>query len=88
MKDQPMIRSKGGIALAAAAVIAVTAALSIPADARIKKKKQYRFDPRIDTTLPRRGRSLDGVVLGWDRTCGHSVFVYDEMGVPMGPYCR
>ena len=81
-----MIRSKGGIALAAAAVIAVTAALSIPADAGTKKKKQYR----INTTSPPGGRvpSLDGVTLGWERTCGHAVFMYDDMGVPMGPYCR
>jgi hypothetical protein len=87
-----MIRSKGGIALAAAVVIVVTAALSIPADAGTKKKKQYRFDPtsRINSPSPPGGRvpSLDGVTLGWERTCGHVTFMYDEMGVPMGPYCR
>ena len=85
-----MIRSKGRIAFATVAVIAVTAALSLPADARTKKKKQYRVDPtpRIYNTLPGRGPSLDGVVLGRERTCGHSTFVYDVRGVPMGPYCH
>ena len=86
-----MLRSKGGLALAAAAVIAVTAALSTPADAR-KKKKQYRVDPtsRIDTAWPPGGRvpSLDGVYLGRERTCGYATFRYDGFGVPMGPYCR
>jgi hypothetical protein len=89
-KDEPMMRSRGRIAFATAAVVAVTAALSLPADARTKKKKQYRVDPtpRINTTLPGRGPSLDGVVLGRDRTCGHSTFVYDGWGVPVGPYCH
>jgi hypothetical protein len=85
-----MICFKNRIALGTAAVIAVTAVLLLPADARTKKKKQYRVDPpsRINTTLPGRGPSLDGVVLGRDRTCGHSTFVYDGWGVPMGPYCH
>jgi hypothetical protein len=62
----------------------VTAALSLPADARTKKKKQNRVDPtpRSSTTLPRRGPSLDGAVLGRERTCGHATFVYDGWGYP------
>jgi hypothetical protein len=86
-----MIRSKNRIALAAAAIIAVTAVLLLPADARTKKKKQYRVNPTssINTTLPRRDpTSLDGLRTGWDRTCGHQTFVYDNLGVPMGPYCH
>ena len=84
-----MIRSKGGIALAAAAVIAVTAALSTPADAR-KKKKKYRVDPTSRISTPPGGfvPSLDGRYLGYDRTCGYTTFRYDREGVPMGPYCR
>jgi hypothetical protein len=85
-----MIRSKSRIALATAVVVAVTAVLLLSADARTKKKKQYRADPtpRINTTLPGRGPSLDGLVLGRERTCGHSTFLYDGFGVPMGPYCH
>jgi hypothetical protein len=85
-----MMHSQGLVAVVTAAVIAVTAALSLPADARTKKKKQYRVDPtpRSSTTLPRRGPSLDGVVLGRERTCGHATFVYDGWGVPVGPYCH
>jgi hypothetical protein len=78
------------VSLAAASVIALTAVFVLPADARTKKKKQYRVDPtaRINTTLPRRGPSLDGVVLGRERTCGYGSFLYDELGVPTGPYCH
>ena len=83
-----MTRSKGCIALAAASVIALTAALSIRADA--KKKKKYRVYPTSRISPPPGGfvPSLDGRYLGYERTCGYSTFRYDDLGVPMGPYCR
>jgi len=55
-------------------------ALSATADARAKKKQTpYRGDPTI---------SLDGRNTGRARTCGFDTFVYDGLGVPVGPYCH
>jgi hypothetical protein len=65
------------VAVAAAAIM-VTAVSALPADARAKKEKQYR----ADTT------SLDGRTTGRPRTCGYDTFIYDNLGVPTGPYCH
>jgi hypothetical protein len=55
-------------------------ALSATADARAKKKQTpYRGDQTI---------SLDGRNTGRARTCGFDTFVYDGLGVPVGPYCH
>ena len=66
------------VALTVAAII-VTAFSVLPVDARAKKTK-YRADT---TTL-----SLDGRNTGRARTCGFDTFLYDGLGVPVGPYCH
>jgi hypothetical protein len=73
---------KGLIAVATAA--SLVSAFSVPADARAKKEKQYRVEK------PYRGGSisLDGRNTGRARTCGFNTFIYDELGVPTGPYCH
>jgi hypothetical protein len=52
----------------------------LPVDARAKKKTKYRADT---TTL-----SLDGRNTGRARTCWFDTFLYDGLGVPVGPYCH
>jgi hypothetical protein len=68
---------KGLVAVAAAALM-VGAFSVLPADARAKKNSQYRADTP----------SLDGRITGRSRTCWHETFVYDGLGVPVGPYCH
>jgi hypothetical protein len=69
--------------VAAAALAIMSSALSVaPADARTKKHKQYRVAP------PSTSLSLDGRNTGRARTCWNDSFVYDNRGVPMGPYCH
>jgi hypothetical protein len=68
------------VALVAAALM-VTAFAAAPADARAKKKGQYR---QYQTDTP----SLDGRITGRPRTCGYDTFQYDGYGVPYGPYCH
>ncbi len=72
---------KGLVALIAAAIVS-SAFAALPADARAKKKSQYRPD-RADTAP-----SLDGRTTGRPRTCGFDTFQYDGFGVPYGPYCH
>jgi hypothetical protein len=69
---------------AVAAAVMLTAFSVLPADARAKKEKQYRVEKpyRAGTT------SLDGRNTGRPRTCGYATFIYDELGVPTGPYCH
>ena len=67
------------VALTVAAIM-VTAFSVLPADARAKKKTKYRPDT---TTL-----SLDGRNTGRARTCWFDTFLYDGLGVPVGPYCH
>src|SRR3954470_19636458 len=67
------------VALTVAAIM-VTAFSVLPVDARAKKKTKYRADT---TTL-----SLDGRNTGRARTCGFDTFLYDGLGVPVGPYCH
>jgi len=67
------------VALTVAAIM-VTAFSVLPADARAKKKTKYRADT---TTL-----SLDGRNTGRARTCWFDTFLYDGLGVPVGPYCH
>jgi len=67
------------VALTVVAAIIVTAFSVLPVDARAKKTK-YRADT---TTL-----SLDGRNTGRARTCGFDTFLYDGLGVPVGPYCH
>ena len=73
-----------GLVAAAAAAMMLTAFSVLPADARAKKEKQYRVEK------PYRGGSisLDGRNTGRSRTCGYDTFIYDELGVPTGPYCH
>jgi hypothetical protein len=68
------------VAITVAAIV-VTAFCTLPADARAKKKTKYRAE-----TAPT--LSLDGRNLGRARTCGFDTFVYDGLGVPVGPYCH
>lgn len=72
------------LAVGAAAAVMLTAFVVPPADARTKKEKQYRIEK------PYRGGtiSLDGRNTGRARTCGYNTFIYDELGVPTGPYCH
>jgi hypothetical protein len=74
---------KGLVAVAAAALM-VTAFSGFPADARAKKNSQSRADTRYRAETP----SLDGRITGRSRTCWHETFVYDGLGVPVGPYCH
>jgi hypothetical protein len=74
---------KGLVALVTAAAL-VSAFSVLPADARAKKEKQYRVEkPNRAGTI-----SLDGRNTGRARTCGYDTFLYDELGVPTGPYCH
>jgi hypothetical protein len=73
-----MLLPKTVLALLVAAIM-VTAFSLVPADARAKKKSQYRTD-----TTP----SLDGRTTGRPRTCGYETFQYDGFGVPYGSYCH
>ena len=59
------------------AAIMVTAFSVLPVDARAKKKTKYRADT---TTL-----SLDGRNTGRAWTCWFDTFLYDGLGVPVGP---
>jgi hypothetical protein len=72
------------LAAVAAAAVMLTAFAVPSADARAKKEKQYRVE------TPYRGGtiSLDGRNTGRARTCGYNTFIYDELGVPTGPYCH
>ena len=89
--------------LAAFAVTAVMAAtlVALPADAQQRTRKDdggYRYDRsyRNDGSQYNSGgarprpdpRSLDGHRTGQPRTCGHDFFIYDDQGVPSGPYCN
>ena len=62
----------------------------LPADARSKKEKQYRVETPSYAAKPYRSGtiSLDGRNTGRARTCGYDTFLYDELGVPTGPYCH
>jgi hypothetical protein len=73
---------KGLAALAAAAVMATAFAVP-PADAA-KKAKRHRPAATTTSTSP----SLDGRITGRARTCWHDTFLYDNRGVPYGPYCH
>ena len=75
-----------GRSMACKMIVAVAVAISCTmyvstADARAKKKIRYYSDGT--TRL-----SLDGRNTGRARTCGFSTFVYDNRGVPTGPYCH
>jgi hypothetical protein len=86
---------KGLVAVVTAATL-VSAFFVLPADARAKKEKQYRVEKeyRVEKQYrvekPYRGGtiSLDGRNTGRARTCGYDTFIYDELGVPTGPYCH
>jgi hypothetical protein len=64
-----------------AAAITATAFSALPADAAKKSKKRYPAPAAA-------GQSLDGRVTGYPRTCGYNYFLYDDRGVPLGPYCH
>jgi hypothetical protein len=69
------------LAALAAAVVIVTAASVLPADAA-KKQRQSEYQYQSDAS------SLDGRATGRPRTCGYATYLYDYRGVPMGPYCH
>ena len=86
-----------GLAVAAIAAMTFTA----PADAQSRRYRysgdgyQYGYQYQGQSQYAdrvRRGRpdsnSLDGRRTGNPRTCGHDFFVYDNRGVPSGPYCN
>ena len=87
--------------LAAIAVIATMFA-ALPADAQQRTKNtndgRYRYDRgyRNDGSQYNSGAarsrpdpsSYDGRRTGQPRTCGHDFFIYDNQGVPSGPYCN
>jgi len=75
------------VAFAVAAITAST--VTVPsADARTyKKERQYYYGQPYFNAQASSG-SLDGRVTGRARTCGYNTFVYDNRGVPTGPYCH
>jgi hypothetical protein len=74
------------VALAVAATTASTFAVP-SADARTYKKERQYYYGQCFNAQPS-SASLDGRVTGRARTCGHETFVYDNRGVPTGPYCH
>jgi hypothetical protein len=73
-----------------ALVVAITTAsiLAVPsADARTYKRERQYYYGQYFNAQPS-SASLDGRVTGRARTCGHNTFVYDNRGVPTGPYCH
>jgi hypothetical protein len=75
----------------AAAAVALSAFAVSSADARTyKRERQYYYDYGQQNYFaqPSSSPSLDGRVTGRARTCGSSTFVYDNRGVPTGPYCH
>jgi hypothetical protein len=71
------------ILTALVASVLVAACTVSSADAG-KKNKRYRTYPPAPNASP----SLDGRVLGRERTCGYATLQYDGLGVPYGPYCH
>jgi hypothetical protein len=76
-----------------ATAIVVTTLLMPPAQARERKAYRYNNNDRYSGQLTSgQGRadptSLDGRVLGVQRTCGWDMQRYDPYGVPIGPYCH
>src|SRR5437763_17142217 len=69
------------VAALAVALVATTVAPT-SADAA-KKAKRYRPQPPATST----SRSLDGRVLGRERTCGYDSVQYDGLGGAGGPEC-
>jgi hypothetical protein len=67
--------------LAALAVGAMIAAVSVPTADAAKKKKRLR--PAAPATP-----SLDGRITGYPRSCGSDFIRYGGDGVPVGPYCH
>ena len=75
------------VAFAVAAIAASTVAVP-SADARTyKRERQYYYGQPYFNAQPS-SASLDGRVTGRARTCGFNTFVYDNRGVPTGPYCH
>jgi hypothetical protein len=69
-----MLRTVTGVL--AATIIAFS---TLPTDAAKKKRSAAQAAA---------GRSLDGRVTGYPRTCWHDYYLYDSRGVPLGPYCH
>lgn len=91
---------KMGLASLAVAVI-FTTTLAAPADAQTRRYRSsqdgYQYGDQYQGQWQygeqvRRGRpdpnSYDGRRTGQPRTCGHNFFLYDDRGVPTGPYCN
>jgi hypothetical protein len=68
-----------------AAAVLVAAALPVTA-ATNKPKKQKTYDPYASARQA--GPPRWGQPPGTPHTCGHFGFLYDDRGVPMGPYCH
>jgi hypothetical protein len=82
------------VAFTAAAIAVSTFAVS-SADARTKRQYYYGYGygygqgyGQTYFNAQPSSASLDGRVTGRARTCGHNTFVYDNRGVPTGPYCH
>jgi|307.fasta_scaffold138232_2 hypothetical protein len=75
-------------ALVAFAAAVITVSTFASADAAGRRDRQYYgYYGYYGNWQPSSG-SLDGRVTGRARTCGHNTFVYDNRGVPTGPYCH
>ncbi len=93
---------KKGFALTAAFTVAAMtfAVMATTADAQSRKSRNYyggeTYQPNWNYGWSQGSRvqgrrdpsSYDGVRTGQPRTCGHNFFVYDDRGVPTGPYCN
>jgi hypothetical protein len=77
----------GKLVVAAVATLSLTLSAVSGADARTRKKHQYRANtPSMQSrdVAP----SLEGRITGRARTCWNETFVPDGKGVPVGPYCH
>jgi len=66
------------VATAALAALIASPALAQSAGSRTQVRQSQ---PPVES-------SIDGVTMGYERTCGHPVYQYDSDGVPTGPYCH
>jgi hypothetical protein len=81
-ENQPMVRTSLSAFVATVVTVSTFAVSSADAAGRRQYYGYWYGQPSYGSG------SLDGRVTGRARTCGHSTFVYDNRGVPTGPYCH